>query len=285
MLIALPHSQLLEFEGPDAAIFAHAQFSSDVHALAPGHWQWSAWLSPQGRVRYFFALLCETPERLLLVLRGGEAERLREELARFVFRSKVKLRVRTDLRMFGCDEAAVVAHCGVRPEDNKIAVRGKAIAIELPGAARWLLLSTPVSMPDVDASSLPAWQLADIRAGLPELSPPLSDRLLPQWLGLERLRAISVTKGCYPGQEVMARLHFKGGNKRGLYRIEFVCDELPAADTELTSGGTEAGTVITACWSSGSRAEALATLTDSASGRVLADSGALRDIQVISRFD
>ena len=286
MLIALPHPKLLELDGPDAANFAHAQFSSDIQALAPGHWQWSAWLSPQGRVRYFFALLRETPERFLLLLRGGEAERLREELTRFVFRSKVKFRVRADLGLFGCDEGTVFAQCGIRPESDVLAIGSDALAFGLPGGARWLLLKASAPVQEFDDASISAWRLADIRAGLPELSAPLSDRLLPQWLGLERLRAVSVTKGCYPGQEIMARLHFKGGNKRGLYRIEFACDVLPCAGTELTCAGAEAGLVVNAAWSSGPRAEALATLTGTAaSALALASSEALRDIHVISRFD
>jgi tRNA-modifying protein YgfZ len=285
-LIALPHSQLLEISGSDAANFAQAQFSSDAQALAPGHWQWSAWLSPQGRVRYFFALLRETPERLLLVLRGGEAERLREELMRFVFRAKVKLLVRADLGVFGCDEATVVAQFGARPESDTLASAGTSLSFALSGA-RWLLLkpiaAVAVAVHDERASS--AWRLADIHAGLPELSAALTDRLLPQWLGLDRLHAVSVAKGCYPGQEIMARLHFKGGNKRGLYRIGFACDVLPAAGTPIAVAGTEIGVVVDSVWTSGTRAEALASLADSAAAAsTLGDSGPLHDIQVISRF-
>src|SRR6185312_5176981 len=162
-MISLP-SQVLELTGADAATFAHAQFSSDVLALADGQWQWSAWLSPQGRVRAFSRLLRTNASHLTLTLRGGDAEWLRAELSRFVFRAKVQMGA---------------AHGG--------------------------------------ASQTTA--LEDIRAGIPEIGVELRDQLLPQWIGLDRLGAVSVRKGCYPGQEIMARLHFKGGNKRSLYRI------------------------------------------------------------------
>ena len=63
---------LLELTGPDAVAFAQAQFSNDVPSLADGHWQWNAWLSPQGRVRFFFHLLRDDAQHLRLLLRGGD---------------------------------------------------------------------------------------------------------------------------------------------------------------------------------------------------------------------
>ena len=87
-----PPTQVLEITGADAAAFAHAQFCNDVLTLPAGHWQWNAWLSPQGRVRAFFRLLRIDADNVLLTLRGGDAVWLRAELARYVFRAKVQLR-------------------------------------------------------------------------------------------------------------------------------------------------------------------------------------------------
>ena len=105
MLIALPPSQLLEIAGADAVAFAHAQFCNDVRALANGHWQWNAWLSPQGRVCAFFLLLRDGDERLRLLLRGGDAETLRAALARFVFRAKVQLSKPGNAQVAGIEAA------------------------------------------------------------------------------------------------------------------------------------------------------------------------------------
>lgn len=282
MALALATSQLLELSGIDAARFANAQFANEVLAMQAGRWQWNSWLSPQGRVRYFFALLRETPERIVLWLRGGDAETLRAELAKFVFRSQVSLRVRADLRALGCNEAEIFAAVGVCPERDTLAARDNAVALRLPFGARWLLLA-PLPWPSVnDESASAQWQLDDIHAGLPLLDAPLQDQLLPQWLGLDRLPAFSTSKGCYPGQEVIARLHFKGGNKRWLHHISFACERLPSPGARIA----DSGILVNAVQVRAHRAEALAVLSDAAATSDVGNVGgeALSDIQVISRF-
>ena len=119
--------------------------------------------------------------------------------------------------------------------------------------------------------------------------PPLHEQFLPQWLGLNRLDAVSVRKGCYPGQEIMARLHFKGGNKRGLYRLEFHADALPPPATALyiqDAGAFESvGVVVMSAWSAQGRAEALAVLAETRIDATLRSAdAATHEIKVVSRF-
>lgn len=225
-MISLP-AQVLEISGTDAAAFAHAQFSSDVLALPDGQWQWSAWLSPQGRVRAFFHLSRRAADDIVLTLRGGDAEWLRAELSRFVFRAKVQLSATT----------------GPTAQTSK---------------------------------------LDDIRAGIPEIDAELHDQFLPQWIGLDRLGAVSVSKGCYPGQEIMARLHFKGGNKRSLYRIGSANPLTTGATLRDTQTGEEAGSVLQCARADPDRFEALASLIDAkAQAQLRADpqSIAIRQIE------
>lgn len=246
MMISLPDLRLLELTGADAMNFAHAQFSSDVRALEDGQWQWSAWLSPQGRVRAFFQLIRDDGEHLRLLLRGGDAQALRAALAPYVLRAQVALRV------------IEMPVCGT--------YQTSAGALALPGTPpRWLVVGGPAG----DANSAPplrdAWRLADIRAGLPMLAADLQDQLLPQWLGLDRLGAVSVKKGCYPGQEIMARLHFKGGNKRSLYRLELTTPDVPSAGSPLaprTEGQEEIGLIVMAVRRQDGKVEALASVRD-----------------------
>src|SRR5450432_11177 len=242
MPIALPPPQLLEIAGVDAIAFAHAQFCNDVIALPVGCWQWNAWLSPQGRVRYFFLLLRDAEDRVRLLLRGGDAEVMRAALARFVFRAKLSLRAVADVQALGCDAAETLTSLAALPLGDVLEGNSDCVGLLVPGSQpRWLLLRAP-GAPATAASAQASngWRLEDIRAGLPELAPALEDQLLPQWLGLDRLRAISVSKGCYPGQEIMARLHFKGGNKRGLYRLQLQCKALPVPGAPLFSGADPA---------------------------------------------
>jgi folate-binding protein YgfZ len=249
MMISLPDLYVLEITGVDAVSFAHAQFSSDVRSLADGQWQWSAWLSPQGRVHAFFQLLRDSEERLRVLLRGGDAQTLRGELARYVLRAKVAL---------GVSDARVCAS-GLPATQ----------ALELPGSPpRWLVVADPVDAADESPEARERWRLADIRAGLPTLAENLRDQLLPQWLGLDRLGAVSVAKGCYPGQEVMSRLHFKGGNKRSLYRIELAGTSAPGTALKLADD-TTAGLIVMSARRDDGRAEALASLTDASAAAPL----------------
>src|SRR5262245_46075258 len=136
MPIALPTPQLVELAGADAVNFAQAQFSSDVHALQSGHWQWSAWLSPQGRVRAFFHLLRDSDEALRLLLRGGDAAALCAALRPYVLRAKVALRAADDAQALGHDDAPApgLAQFGLVND-------AEGTALALPGATpRRLLL-------------------------------------------------------------------------------------------------------------------------------------------------
>src|SRR5690606_40180213 len=90
-MFALPDHQVITLRGRDALAFAQAQFMSDVPALAEGHWQWSGWLTPKGRVIALFALLKADAETVHLVLHDAGAEDVAARLRRFVFRSKVEI--------------------------------------------------------------------------------------------------------------------------------------------------------------------------------------------------
>ena len=94
----IPGHRVLEMEGRDAVKFAQAQFTTDVAALADGHWHWSGWLTPKGRIIALFALLKSSDERLWLVLPDADPADLAAQLQRFVFRSKVALRPLDDVR-------------------------------------------------------------------------------------------------------------------------------------------------------------------------------------------
>ena len=213
---ALPGHRVLALEGRDAAKFAHAQFMSDVAALGDGQWQWSGWLTPKGRVVALFALLRLDAERVWLLLPDFDPGDLAAQLQRFVFRAKVALAVRDDLPVAGAFTAPVVA-------------RGNGLAgapdsgIELDhggdGGARTLRIGSAPATP-ADEARVARWKLADLEHGLPRLDATPSAEWTPQMLSLDRLRAFSVKKGCYPGQEIVARTHFLGKGKRELLLLQ-----------------------------------------------------------------
>jgi len=193
--IALPSPQVLEITGADAVAFAHAQFASDVRALANRQWQWSAWLSAQGRVRAFFRVLRIGDEHLLLILQGGVAETLRAALAPFVFRAKVQLRVVGTWQAIGFDRLVdVLDYLGAAPGPTDVVIANGRIGVALPGPQpRWYVLgeALPATV-DTSPVALNRWNAADVAAGIVEIGDAQVDRFLPSWLGLDELGAVSV---------------------------------------------------------------------------------------------
>ncbi len=250
---------VLEFTGRDAAAFAHAQLTSDVRALADRHWQWTAWLTAKGRVVALGALLRLDAERFWLLLPDHPAGELAGALQRFVFRSKVTLSARDDLALFGAFRAPgdLGAAAGAAAADVADAVWRLDLGGESP---RTLLVGAPQTLASKYAASLapPAsWAIDDIAHGLPRLPAPGSETHTPQMLGLNRLRAYSVKKGCYPGQEIVARTHFLGQAKRTLHRLQA---DSPFVDGESLLSEQQAIAQVLCSASDGSRHEALAVL-------------------------
>jgi tRNA-modifying protein YgfZ len=194
-------AQVITLEGPDAIAFAHGQFSSQVVSLPNGQWQFSSWLDAQGRVRNLFHLARLDDERLLVLLRGGEATHFVEALRRFVFRSRVTLHIAQSMKLRTGE--ALPAHI-VDAQDNVIRLGCGSHSLQL-GA-------------DIDSDD--AWQLAQLHSGWPWLPDATLNEFIPPALSLHRLGAVALDKGCYPGQEIVARLHYRGGNKRHLHRVK-----------------------------------------------------------------
>jgi folate-binding protein YgfZ len=254
----LGRAELIEISGADARSFAHAQLASDVASLDVGAWQWSAWLNAQGRTRAVFALLRIASDRLLLWLPLGDARATSEALSRFVLRAKAKLAVVDGFAVHALDARELA------PSPFAVAIHANGHALALPGAAPRVAWLGPASSDRVDAAVLAAWRLADIDARLPWIGAATRDEFVPQALDLDRLGAVCFDKGCYPGQEIAARLHFRGGNKQRLVRVTLSgeADAMPGLSISGASG--TAGTVLYAARTAQARSEALAVIAESA---------------------
>lgn len=285
MPIALPPPHLLEVTGADAAAFAHAQFASDVRGLAVGHWQWSAWLSAQGRVRASFRLLRTADERLLALWWGVAAGPLRDALARYVLRSRVRLQVLAAEAAAGYFDAHELPTGFAPPSADAYLADARVTLLPVAGAApRWLAVGDAAALGPLDPSdeARARWRSADIEAGIVELGDEQSDRYLPAWLALERLGAVRVDKGCYPGQEIVARMHFRGGNKRWLHRLAFRSAELPRPGQALhDEHGTHQGDLVAAAWTRAPDGVALAVLPALPAQAALRAPGAAASFRVI----
>ena len=216
-------AQTLLIEGTDAIAFAHAQFSSQVISLAVDRWQFSAWLDPQGRVRALFHLGRLADDRLLLLLRGGRASTMADALRRYVFRSRVSL------------TAMPPRSLATGPASPLHELRAEGDAFSFGCGAHTLLITT-----EGDGDN--AWRLPQMHMGWPWLPESRLNELLPPTLSLQRLHAAAIDKGCYPGQEIVARLHYRGGSKRHLHGVQLSQPALPGEALQVD--GREIGCLL-----------------------------------------
>lgn len=255
MHAALCAAELVVLDGPDAAAFAHSQFCNDVKLLAVDTWQWNAWLDPQGRVRCFFALLRVQPSRLIAWFPLGDATPVRELLARYVMRSALNIDIAT-WALHTLDGSALPHTI----EPHQVAPYGGGYVLAQPGNNRYAWIAPSASAP-FDPTVLNEWRLADIDAGLPLLAPENRGEFVAQALALERVAAIRFDKGCYPGQEIAARLHFLGGNKRNVRRVSVDGELPPPGSTIVDSSHATVGRVLYSATHTGQDSKALAVLT------------------------
>ena len=256
-------TRTITLTGPDAASFANAQFSSDVLALPPGRWQWSGWLDPKGRVRALLQIARPGDERLVVVPRGGDGEAIANDLRRFVFRSKVKIVVSDMLR---ASDGDALDDMHVREDESGAILFGEGDASVRIGDA---------------TNDGDAWIARHIEKGYAWLPDEALDALLPPALSMERLGAVSFNKGCFPGQEIAARLHYLGGHKKHLHVV--TSDRALLAGHSLRIDGNAVGIVLM-CNASTTKSISLVVLDDAA---VQADTLEIEGMRlhIVSTFD
>lgn len=232
--------------GADAETFLQAQISNDVAALGPDDSRLAAWCDAKGRVQAVLRVLRRDDGFLLLLPRALVAPTLKR-LHLFV------LRARVDLRDVG-DELAVRGVIGEATERSPahdlqpgdVLRDGERQYLALPGPEpRCLTIAPPSAAPEaVDDET---WRRADILAGLPQVYPETQGRFVPQMLNLHWLGGIDFHKGCYPGQEVVARLEYRGKLTRRLFRGVLDAADTPPPGTPVTDAeGAVQGEVVDA---------------------------------------
>lgn len=238
--------------GPDAAKFLQGLATNDVRLVTAGHSTPGALCQVNGRVSVLFRAI-ERDGDLLLRLPAALAASTLERLQRVVFRAKVKvLDGRTEIAWAAVAgegaPAALARHAGAVPAAaNGAATTGPVTIVRVPGEAPRFELAAPAAELARLREALAAdgfvrgeealWTLLEIRAGLPEIAPETVDAFLPQNLDLERLSGLSFSKGCYPGQEVVARTQHLGEIKRRLVRARAATDQVPPPGTALRAVG------------------------------------------------
>lgn len=213
---------LVRFSGNDAQSFINAQFTTNCLQLTPSQGQLSAWCDPKGRVLFLFFLFTNG-EDYYAALPAAQIAKFVQRLRMYVLRAAVEINdVTADYQQIGIvhgalDEPAASAPWSVSVTDQLIA--GIRFG---PGAARTLAIVTATDASDFwlaephACAGEPVWQAMNALSGVPELDDASSGEYVPQQLNLDRLDAVSFAKGCYPGQEIVARLKYRGEVKKRL---------------------------------------------------------------------
>jgi len=244
----LEHYGLLHAAGDDARAFLHAQLTNDIENLAPGQARYAGWCSAKGRL---LATLLVVPWAggFLLQLSRDLAPTVLKRMSMFVLRSKVKISDVTDLwaqyGLWGPNGGNPLA---VSESEGSISV-----GIE-PG--RFLVLSPePSSSRHSPNACADDWTLAEVRAGKALIAQATQDQFVPQMVNLELAGGVDFKKGCYPGQEIVARAQYRGAVKRRMVRLrgaalrpgqELFSDDTPGqpSGTVVNSAGDESLAVL-----------------------------------------
>ena len=234
----LTHHGLLAFEGEDARAFLHGQLTCDVAGLPDRRSTYGAYCTPKGRVLGNF-LLWVLEGRFVMQLPRTVAAPLQKRLSMYVLRSKVRAADTTQsyvqYGLAGPGAAAAIATIvGSSPHaPHDMATGNTGFAIRLP-LERYLLV-VPAEQREKAATILAAtaqrpqswWESLDIAAGIATVLPQTQEQFVPQMLNLDAIGGVSFTKGCYPGQEIVARMHYLGRLKERLFRARVAAADAP----------------------------------------------------------
>lgn len=267
VLIDLSHLGLIRAHGTDARDFLQGQFSNDLRQVSAEHSQLNAYCSPKGRILTGFRLLMRD-ECFYLVLPHELLEATLKRLRMFVMRSQVELEdASEELAIMGVAGttlgAQLAEHVHPLPTEADASHTTNAItAVRLadPRAPRYLVLAPPRQLitvwealrPGAQASGPAGWRMLDIRAGIPQIQAATVEAFVPQMVNYQLIGGVSFKKGCYPGQEVVARMQYLGKLKRRMYlaRIEQLDAQAPpcaGSDLYTAQGdGQSAGKVVDA---------------------------------------
>lgn len=241
----LPALRALSISGEDARGFLQNQLSSDLGAVSATRGQLSAWHDPKGRVLAFLRIL-PAPEGFFLVMHNSLLETVERRLRMFVLRAKVVLDAGPEVHGMSTEDFADMAGGAGLPagdEPFSAACSDAFSAMRMPGESGWLVVGLPGATASTgDELAVRAWEHAETEAGLPEIYAETSGQFVSQMLNLDHLGAVSFTKGCFPGQEIVARAHYLGRVKRRM-RLFHAAGEPPAPGIALADS---AGTVVRA---------------------------------------
>jgi len=258
ILADLSDNALLSIAGDDAVAFLHGQFTNDVESLPVGAAQWNGWCSAKGRLLATF-LLVRRANGFLLMLPSEISEPFAKRLRMYVLRSKVRIEDAASrlvrLAFAGKTAGSVVArHFGFTPDPMRSVEAEGALCVALD-AERFVLFASPDAAPSLwdklalnaTPAGADAWTLSLVDAGVPVIVAATQEAFVPQMANFELVGGVSFKKGCYPGQEIVARTQYRGILKRRMAHAHLDGEARPSPGQGVFSeafGDQAAGTIV-----------------------------------------
>jgi folate-binding protein YgfZ len=274
VLCYLSHFGLLKVSGEDAETFLQNLLSSDVREVTPWHAQYSSFNTPKGRMLASFLIwrkgvLDDSDKAFFLQIPLGLCADIQQRLSRYILRAKVKIEDVTDQYVSfgwageGSEEqlqeylgSVPVEQWGAEEVGNRVAKHNDTGVIRL-GEQRFQINTTLEHAPELWQKLVAAgrpvgslcWDWLTIHDGIPVVLPATQEQFIPQMANMELIGGVNFKKGCYPGQEIVARMQYLGKLKRRMYLAHIESNVSPQAGDELFSadmGDQSSGTVVSA---------------------------------------
>ena len=266
---------LLEIAGEDAETFLQNQLTNDISKISESEHQLTAWCNPKGRIIANFRAF-KRGQNIYLIMAKDLVETVMTKLSRYIMMSKVSISDATDsLVHFGYagenaedDLSQILDKVPTAP--NETLNQGALTILRLPGETpRFEVFGDVTEASDLWSKcnvraapvSSQAWDFMNIRAGRPVVIAACTEDWIPQMLNFIQIDGVDFQKGCYPGQEVVARLNYLGKTKRRMYLLLIETDQVPNCnDAIVNAEGAEIGKVVNAVANPDDLVECLAVL-------------------------
>lgn len=242
----LSHLGLLSIAGKDAEKLLQGQLTCDLTEVCATQSRLGAHCNPQGRIISLFRLFnyqdqyyLQMPKELLPIAKAA--------LQKYAVFYKVTISIDDTLQQAGYYADALRTRYPELPLENNAAICiNDTLIIKIPGSVeRYLLIGAHLDIENKIAES--SWKMLDIRANIPAIYPETSEKFLPHEINLPLLNAVSFKKGCFTGQEIIARMEYRGKLKKHLYRAEVQSDDAPIRGADIFTGKETGGKLVDFC--------------------------------------
>ena len=241
--VELEDQAVISFRGSATREFLGRQLTCDIDELTVNAPLFGAWLTAKGRIITLMRLIEVDTQHVLAVLPASSCEVLLQRMPMFVMRDDVKIGLEADYKVFGAWGSSVATfNEQINVADNRHCI---TLSIE-PPLAMFIAVSdfdaTALGQPDTSNElRVQHWQALNIEHGLPQVLEPTRESFIPQMLNLDRINAVSFSKGCYPGQEIVARTQHLGRIKRRMFVAHTEASNVQPGDIIVSHDGKHIG--------------------------------------------